>query len=630
MIGEGVAVARDMSNLRVVKEPIHNYVYVSDLESALLNDPLFQRLHHITQNGTAYLTYPSNRTSRLIHSLGAMHVGGLMLTSALSKTDTKTREALNSSFELVIRRAEADLSLSSTKLRSYLETCNDLLYRHYGFNPTVPSGVTEIVLFQSVRIACVLHDVGHLPLSHTTETVLSSKLLSADPHVDISEEFSSFQSALLGLRSDELGSAQQLHENIGTSLVQHIFSEIAGEQRDFGQLCFWIANRIASEGLSNQNPNKVFDCLHSIMSSKGFDADRGDYVLRDGYASSFEFGEYDLIRILDNLRFIYRNKRLKLVATTTAASALESFFLERYRIYRWLVFHHSVVRGEVSASRALTILLDIYFEEGNTGTDAEIKTLLGQWGFNRLWAPFSNGGDIRDYASCDEPWLHSLFHRIRSILGNRPAPRHLAMLKVYLDFLLTRAQTGFVTLWKRAEEYERFSKHVFDSFDKAVNGLTKQKRGQLVSIQRRTNESATEWFNRVIMRFLRNGWATGEIEAMRAAEDSIQKSLGVSGALLLKVLRFSSDVECDLIDKARSLVRIQSLSSIIENMPSTWNKDIQLRAYWVSLKKKGTGFILNPTRRPPSKEQIGKAFLRGILGGTSFDHLLRLEELQGS
>lgn len=617
-----------MSNLRVVKEPIHNYVYVSDLESALLNDPLFQRLHHITQNGTAYLTYPSNRTSRLVHSLGAMHIGGLMLTSALSKSDAKSRETLISSFAQVIRRAEADISLDSQKLRTYLETCNDLLYRHYGFNPDVPSGVTEIVLFQSVRIACVLHDVGHLPLSHTTETVLSSKLLSADPDVDISEEFSSFKSSLLGLRSEELGSAQQLHENIGTWLVQHIFSEISGTQRDFGQLCFWIANRIASEGLSNQNPNKVFDCLHSIMSSKGFDADRGDYVLRDGYASSFEFGEYDLIRILDNLRFIYRNKRLKLVATTTAASALESFFLERYRIYRWLVFHHSVVRGEVSASRALTILLDIYFEEENTGIEAEIKNLLVQWGFNKLWTPFSNDGDIRDYASCDEPWLLSLFHRIRSILRNEPAPRHVTMLKIYLDFLLTRRQTGFVTLWKRAEEYERFSQHVFDSFDKALKRLTKPKRERLESIQKRTNESATEWLNRVIMKFLRLGWTTGEIESMRAAEDSIQNSLQTAGALLLKVLRFSSEVECKLIDKARSLVTIQSLSSIVENMPSTWNKDIQLRAYWVSLKKSGTGFVPNPTAKPPSKARLGKAFLRGILGGTSFDHLLRLKEVQ--
>src|SRR5580700_11091385 len=45
-------VSSSTSNLRVVKEPIHSYIAVSDPESIILNDRLFQRLHPITQNGT--------------------------------------------------------------------------------------------------------------------------------------------------------------------------------------------------------------------------------------------------------------------------------------------------------------------------------------------------------------------------------------------------------------------------------------------------------------------------------------------------------------------------------------------------------------------------------------------------
>jgi HD superfamily phosphohydrolase len=613
-----------MGNLRVVKEPIHNYVPVSDLENALLNDPLFQRLHYVTQNGTAYLTYPSNRTSRLVHSLGAMHIGGLMLTSALFKSDAKAREVLLTSFVKIRRIAEAVLSISIKRVTEYLSNNDDVLYRHYGLNPDSSVGIDEIILLQSVRIACVLHDVGHLPFSHTTETVLSSKLLSSDPNRRSSAAFEQFSSSLTQLRRDQLGSAMQLHENIGTALVQHIFSEISGTQRDFGQMCFWIANHIASEGLSPKNPNGIFDCLHSIMSSKGFDSDRGDYVLRDGYASSFEFGEYDLARILDNLRFVYRNRRLKLVATTTAASALESFFLERYRIYRWLVFHHSVVRGEVAASRALTILLDILFDDPNTDIETTVKNLVVRGKLSRLWLPFST--DIREYAQCDEAWLLSLFRQIYSALGTEPLQRNLSMLRVFLGFILERKKDGFVTLWKRSEEYERFCEYVYQSYYSATTSLSRAKKRTLKGIERDTDQSATQWFNRVIIPFLKNGWDTGEIETMRRIEDRLQQMLGGSGALLLKILKFGSDVECELVDKAQRLLSIQELSSIVENLPNTWNKDIQLRAFWVNLKRQNGGFQLNPSGRPPSLERIGKVFLGAILGSMTYNDLYRLQE----
>jgi len=288
-----------------------------------------------------------------------MHLGGEIFRYALFATPRELRSRFVEQFRKVILKTSTDLGFRFDQLEKYLNETDDICYRHYGFEANTHDSIVETVLFQSVRIACVLHDIGHPPFSHTTEHVLTSKLQSSNPTEQKIGEYSNFLIALGKLRGDELGQAQKLHENVGTALVKFIFSEIPGQgaRWKFAQLCFWIANRIANEGLAQENPDGVFTCLHNIVSSDGFDSDRGDYVLRDGYASSFEFGEYDLARILNSVRFIHTARGYRLVATTAATSALESFFLERYRVWRWLVFHHSVVRGEVALSRALTILL---------------------------------------------------------------------------------------------------------------------------------------------------------------------------------------------------------------------------------------------------------------------------------
>lgn len=91
-----------------------------------------------------------------------------------------------------------------------------------------------------------------------------------------------------------------LHESIGRALTKHIFTNFSSpEPRDFARLCFAIAEAIAAPQLNAP----VFACQHSIVSGN-LDADRCDYVRRDGFASAFEFGDFDLERILLTLRIV--------------------------------------------------------------------------------------------------------------------------------------------------------------------------------------------------------------------------------------------------------------------------------------------------------------------------------------
>ena len=55
-------------------DPIHDFIRVYDYELPIIDNPLFQRLRRIKQLSGAHLTYPSAQHSRFEHSLGVMHI----------------------------------------------------------------------------------------------------------------------------------------------------------------------------------------------------------------------------------------------------------------------------------------------------------------------------------------------------------------------------------------------------------------------------------------------------------------------------------------------------------------------------------------------------------------------------
>src|SRR5258708_2770406 len=523
-----------MRTLRVIKEPIHDYIAISDLENNLINDPLFLRLQNISQNGLAYLTYPSNRTSRFIHSLGTMHVGGEMIRSALQMSDRELRTEFLQAFKVVMEEAAANLSTRIDQIAEIVAKQNDIFYRHMGFDPKMRRDLAPIVALQALRISCVMHDLGHPPFSHTVESVLQSKIDSLKWE-SAPEGYRRFGKILSDLRPAEDG---QLHEKIGRELTSFVFTEVAGDYALFGKFCFSIANKIAIPESASKNPKAVLNCLHSIVSGESVDPDRCDYALRDGYASSFEFGEYDLTRIIHNLRLNKTDEAtFEIVSTTTAVSALESFFLERYRIWRWIVFHPNVVRAEMALSRALAILLEITFQDRlYEAQERVVRKLLEEWNFSVFWKSFISPKHYREYVGCDEPWLLALLRNLqqnKELSGS--SPRRVAMLKIYLDFILDRRKPSFATLWKRAEEYDLFTSTVARLTGPFQSLLLENRLSQ-------GTEGATEWFNALLQAVLKKDIERGQVECMRKFEALLQARLqqedGIEGSLLIKVLKF--------------------------------------------------------------------------------------------
>ena len=60
-----------------ISDPVHGYIYLSEVERDIVDTYVFQRLRRISQLAGAHLTYPAAQHSRFEHSLGTMHIAGL-------------------------------------------------------------------------------------------------------------------------------------------------------------------------------------------------------------------------------------------------------------------------------------------------------------------------------------------------------------------------------------------------------------------------------------------------------------------------------------------------------------------------------------------------------------------------
>src|SRR5688500_13626728 len=104
----------------VIRDPLWNNIRVDDVALRLIDTPTFQRLRYVRQLGLAHLVYPGATHTRFEHALGAYHLA---------------RRAL----ALLEERREFD--------RLPADEC------------------------QVVRVAALLHDIGHYPFSHALEEI---------------------------------------------------------------------------------------------------------------------------------------------------------------------------------------------------------------------------------------------------------------------------------------------------------------------------------------------------------------------------------------------------------------------------------------------------------------------------
>lgn len=240
-----------------IRDPIHGYIYANEVEKRIIDTWIFQRLRRIRQLACAHLTYPGAQHSRFEHSVGAMFLAG---------------------------------------------RAGDVLSDKYGLD----SDNSE-----QLRLAGLLHDIGHGPFSHLFEEVLSEKIDIT--HEDISRRI---------IRETEIG---------------EILSKDGINVKQFSSLPLGVPSRY---------PRFMKDLISGVLS-----VDTMDYLLRDSYFTGVEYGKVDVHRVINSYEIV--DKRIAI--DKAGLYALEALLIARYEMFRAVYFHRTVRAAEIMIIKAMTL-----------------------------------------------------------------------------------------------------------------------------------------------------------------------------------------------------------------------------------------------------------------------------------
>jgi len=251
--------------MRRIRDPVHGFIHLSQDELKLVETRAFRRLRNIKQLALTYLVYPGAMHTRFEHSLGVMELATM-------------------AFDAVSRRSSGQLEANFKKLGWKTEQARALL-----------------------RTTALLHDVGHLPFSHTGEDILPTK--EADKrvtHEDVS---------IAIIRENEIASI--LEDKFYSGIVEHV-ALLLDENREV--------------------PPELL-ILKKILSGQ-FDADKMDYLLRDSLHCGVGYGNFDYLRLLETLLVKEAPEGgLELCLERGGIHTLEAMMLARYWMFTQVYYH---------------------------------------------------------------------------------------------------------------------------------------------------------------------------------------------------------------------------------------------------------------------------------------------------
>jgi HD superfamily phosphohydrolase len=274
-----------------VRDPIHGAIPVTSGEQAVIDHPFFQRLRGIRQVGFTELAFPGAVHSRYLHSIGVMHLAGRAVTQ-------------------VLRSA----GLSEERRRAYV-AC--------------------------VRLAGLLHDLGHAPFSHCTEWAMP-------PLVDLGVQ--AYEPGVVEQRGDRRASHEDYTILIltGSSLAQVIDTNFPFTAAHVAAL---VSREVRVEDDFFSADGRDFRVLLSQVVSSELDVDRMDYLVRDSYFSGADYGKIDTSWLLNNLSMFQVEDEVRLALERRAIYAFDDFMIARYHMFTMVYFHHKSVIYEEMLKR---------------------------------------------------------------------------------------------------------------------------------------------------------------------------------------------------------------------------------------------------------------------------------------
>lgn len=480
-----------LSHLRAVTripDPVHGHIEFNVFETEVIDSPYFQRLHHILQNSTTYVAFPANKNTRFSHSLGTAYISGKLLRNSLSHASTTDLREFLEEIGTFMRchflpparnkkQNQQTLDLlckgwkKTVKGRSkfthqpFLKQDVELIENEelFGCDDKGEFGFSAAfivdTLWVSSRICGLVHDIGHLPMSHSFEGALAAAPLLFSLHqsgedrkqrftdvssgtvfnkdqstdADIIDRFLPFIEEFFGV-SDELITkfinSIEIHERRSLAILNILANTENIEDSEFEEyrhivytISFFtlFASIVDKRGRIGKSAAQEFGAisnsfrlLKSIFAGE-VDADRMDYTIRDGLSCGSTIGNFDLDRVLSNAVLIkhHEEDHYGIAFDERALSGLERFFSERYDGYKYLIYHRTSSRTEACLQELIARLIHYAF----LNLQSQITTTLVEYGFVHR----EEGGDITDIVpmtkstleNFDDSALRSAFFSIR-------------------------------------------------------------------------------------------------------------------------------------------------------------------------------------------------------------------------
>jgi uncharacterized protein len=282
-----------------VRCPLHGSIPFDEPERRVIDHPLVQRLRYISQLGFAALVYPGATHSRFSHSLGVMHLAGAVFD----------------------RIAEASPALAAA-----------------GYGPDALAYCRRIV-----RLAGLLHDVGHAPFSHSFEPLLPARAalpLPWDWYAPAGRE----------------RGAQARHEDFSVAAVCALAREAPAllDEAEARDICALIDGRIVPGAALRGGKGRpaVYPLLKQIISGE-IDADRMDYLRRDAHFAGVTYGLFDLSRLIQSLSCTAQREGLVMTLDHSALYTYENFLMARFHMAMQVYFHKTLLPFEHFLKRAM-------------------------------------------------------------------------------------------------------------------------------------------------------------------------------------------------------------------------------------------------------------------------------------
>lgn len=291
-----------MGRTKSFKDPAYGYIEIpADLVGEVIDTEAFQRLRRIVQTSYEPL-YPSATHNRFAHSLGVYHLGDLVADVVLDKSFPDLQEMIGN---------------YSGKYERYLDV---------------------------FRLACLLHDVGHAPFSHTGEAFFLSKAENGKAtqlHRRIAKLCGDSTFA------DELEKREKSaapHELMSVVIALTTFGERfrSNDEKTF------FARAITGYPFSTRSTHRdhvdgsFLNCLISLLNSSVVDVDRLDYLIRDAISTGFKTTLIDYQRLLGGVRIRRIRGVCQIAFTKRSVSVLENVVFAHDAERKWVQNHPAI------------------------------------------------------------------------------------------------------------------------------------------------------------------------------------------------------------------------------------------------------------------------------------------------